>query len=72
MHNTAVLRQHGRHGGRMSGVVKFILSILKLAIFLAIMGDLKVATEIILHKAVDAHQHKGISFSEINKALVRK
>lgn len=70
--NTAVLRQHGQHGGHMSGVVKFLLSILKLAILLAIMGDLKVATQIILHKAVEDHQHKGISFVEMNKALVGK
>lgn len=56
----------------MSGVIKFILSIFKLAIFLAIMGDLKVATQIILHKAVEAHQHKGISFVEMNNALVGK
>lgn len=56
----------------MSGIVQFVISILKLAIFLAIMDDLTTATKLMMTSAAKAHQHKGISFVQMNKMLVEK
>ncbi len=59
-------------GGHMSGVVNFVVSILKLAIFLAIMGDITDVTKIMMNEAAKAHQHRGISFVKMNKMLMSK
>lgn len=56
----------------MSGVVNFIVSIFKIAIFLAIMGDLTTATKIMMNKSASAHQQRGISFVQMNHTLVGK
>ena len=56
----------------VSGAIKFIVSIFKIAIFLAVMGDLTTATKIMLNQAVKAHQHRGISFKKMNQMLVGK
>jgi hypothetical protein len=56
----------------MSGVVQFVFSILKIAIFLAVMGDLTTVTKLMMNSAAKAHQHKGISFVQMNKMLVGK
>lgn len=54
----------------MSGIFQFITSIFKIAIFLAVMGDLTIATKIMLNEAAKAHQHRGISFVKLNQMLV--
>jgi hypothetical protein len=56
----------------MSGVVQFIISTLKIAIFIAIIGDLTTATHIMMNQAAKAHQHRGISFKKINQMLIGK
>lgn len=56
----------------MSGAVQFLVSIFKLAIFLAVLGDLTIATKIMMNQAAKANQHRGISFVQMNKMLVGK
>ncbi len=56
----------------MLGIVQFIKSILKLAIILAIAGNLVDVTRIMLDKSVKAHQHRGISFVKMNQMLFGK
>lgn len=59
-------------GGYMSVVVNFVISIFKLAIFLAIAGDLTTATKTMMNEAAKAHQHRGISFVKLNNMLMSK
>lgn len=56
----------------MSGVIQFIISVFKIAIFLAVMGDLTAATKFMMNSAATAHQHRGISFKKLNHMLVGK
>lgn len=56
----------------MSGVIHFIISVFKIAIFLAVIGDLTTATKIVLNEAANSHQHRGFSFKKMNQMLVGK
>ena len=56
----------------MSSIVQFIISILKIAIFLAIIGDLTTATKLMMNEAAKSHQHRGISFKKMNQMLIGK
>lgn len=56
----------------MFGVIQFIKSVLKFAIFLALTGNLIDVTHVLLNSSAKAHQHRGISFKKMNQMLVGK
>ncbi len=54
----------------MSGVVRFIQSLVMLALMLGAAGTLVETTGIVGREAVKAHQHGGIKFKWLNQQLV--
>lgn len=54
----------------MNGVVRFIRSLLYVAIMLGAAGTLVEATGIVGREAAKAHQHGGMSFRWLNHQLV--
>lgn len=54
----------------MSGVIRFIQSVIIFAIGLALSGTLREATGVISRKAVKAHRRGGISFRWLNDRLL--
>lgn len=59
-------------GGFMNGVVQFIRGIIILALSIGLAGNLVEATGLVGRAAIKAHQRGGISFVQMNKALVGK
>ncbi len=56
----------------MNGVVQFIRGIIILALSIGLAGNLVEATGLVGRAAIKAHQRGGISFVQMNKALVGK
>jgi hypothetical protein len=53
----------------MAAGFRFVVSILKIAIVLAIAGDLGEAVRIAATHAVESHQQGGVSFVKMNRML---